>query len=731
MNTKKYQVLQSYHPTLEQILRVNPYEPTNNIDGLVDEELFRKFFLVTDNSFEESLEELFDLLLSPWKTNEIALLYGYSGAGKTTFVNEFLYRYKDILHWRYIDFHQSQVSRAVSDTEYAITQMIREQFKKEEEKYQYNALTISQNNRRLFGFTQHFEDVLRKSSNFDKETLINSTEFKDIFLLYMLLLFLKNAENENFQRFLLIFDNLDAVDIEFVTPQFLDQFAVAFNAVARLSQEEFIGVDPQFTKRYRFIFVLREGNYALVSTHFKDRIQQSVISFPLALRFSTRLYKEIILKRLEFVVSEKMYASKEEMEEIESVIEILRRWAMDDKRARPFKPFQTIIVNLFNGDYRKISDALLRTVRKIEKNNRKTWGHKHLSFRESYGITGTLIRGAIDYWFTPFKRDFLDVPQEIDIEKDGYYQPIRVVLNTVLNLSEGNVTIYENRYEHDGYCDLFSLLEKLEPLYSCQHILRTIARLFLYHKHWVNLLSIYGVPIRDQDVIISELMQLCENISEVPKSCISKCNDKLSERLRSIKIKITPAGIAYLRHIHSHFEFYGALAGTPAPLFIEGENSAKEINDNSEREKYGYEVSIEQVLRWVEQHQKIMNRFFERKLVEELGFDVDSYLRSPYCLRFNGKYISAKGDFHSTRIITSHIDYIDTFRLFLLPKIMDTETKRSINKRLIMYIRKYIVLLEQVPDPKVTDWAKIFYQKTKKIEDANYQDFSSRIHLQY
>jgi len=726
--------------SLKDVLLATPYEALFNLDGFLSEEIFRKYFLVKGEAapgFEASIQELYEAMFSSSGFDNIILLHGYKGTGKTTLLREFITRYSSEIANAYVDFHEARPdfvreNRAAS----LIADLLRFQFLgKEGEKHQYQALSIIKDHLRSFPISNQFAHFI--SSEDEVETILHKMRefplsFSDSFILYMTLLFVK-VKNTQFDGhyYVVVFDNLDAVDVEFVTPYFLDEFSRVLEATARLSQRrDIFGVNPQFTRRFRFIFAVREGNYSLLSVHFGDRLRGKIRAIDVSFYLTPKTQREIILKRLNFYQGLK----EKNKNEIEKVAFIVEQWVQEPL-------FENILASSFNGDYRKIVEAIFELVKKLKYVDKNFWRQRGRGLRRrSYGVFGTLIRGAIDYWFPYFEPDYIDTPP--NLKRDGYFHPIRMVLNLVLNLSQGGISTYRSHYEHEGYCDLYTLVKVLLKLYPCDVILRTVARLFLFHRNWVHLLSIYtDFPIEHENSLIVKLLNSCsiENNEDnnTLTECFKSCKD-VEEQLRKVKIKITPAGIAYLKHLHIHFEFYSALAKEQVPLFVAGETALQGEGELSLEE---VERIIEGVFKVVKNQREIMLRFYKRKFVGEMGFDVEKFLTSNYAFLFSGRRRAHQGQFHIARVITAHIDYIDNFRLFMLDGVREEKTRflnltperqamvLEINKKLLHFLKKYTYLLRRVPDPRVQQWVEILLDQIRKIESSGYTDMSTRVNL--
>jgi hypothetical protein len=202
--------------------------------------------------------------------------------------------------------------------------------------------------------------------------------------------------------------------------------------------------------------------------------------------------------------------------------------------------------------------------------------------------------------------------------------------------------------------------------------------------------------------------------------------------LRRIKVRLNPAGFIYLRYILPHFEFYNMLSGGDASLFQYHPN--KVLDEGRDRQLvFEFEPCLERVFKTVQVHVQAMTSFYKMKYMPNMT--TDDYRTSSFAFKhFGGGSASIKGYFQSTRTITSHIGYLDNYRMFLLNKsdseIPKVTNRVEINKAMCRHIKAYILLLSTTIDDRAhKDFLAGFMSKMQIIENTDFTDFTTRMQV--
>ncbi len=417
--------LQQYKPTLQQLLLADPFDTSNNIDGHMTKELFLEKLFHSDEASKNLREELARRITSDIELTRIIFLSGYSGIGKSTFLHYFINKCPGFEH-HYINFHGFDGQELTSRP---ITRVLRKKVSQFSVDQQINCLRTIKNNISLVDqhFTAEFAKCIRTTDDSSIsidfiDNHLNHIRFNDIFLIFMILLFLSH---ESKQTKIIYFDNLDAIDIEYLSDIFKEEFASALHKATTISQNRAIFPHKiDFTKRYKFIFCLRDANSSVLNAHIEDSIGHTIRSIPYRLRYSPSFYRSIIDKRIRFIND---YFS--DNFEIKAISELVLEYIDDNY-------FEAALVNLFNSDYRKLSYALLQIT---TKNNCKPI-IEHATKRHAYSIRGTLMHCVVRFLNDRgYLKDFMDIPFGYDIVEDGYCHHMRMILNIILNRTDGSL----------------------------------------------------------------------------------------------------------------------------------------------------------------------------------------------------------------------------------------------------------------------------------------------------
>ena len=785
MQSDAYVHLMKLSPRLGEILQASPFDPNRSIDGAITEPLFFEKMFVKSKEYDELAASLEAALTSPIENLRLAVVDGFAGSGKTTFIKYFITNHDNYNHV-YVDCHlhfrAADVDPRVGTLRRQITKAIDileeksrlfESAKPSDQDSQLdgmreasailhelkdglnpvaailksytgapirkdelaNALYCMKERIRYLAayFSKTFIETLSKIKSGELEDraheILNSCDFSDTFFLFFVMLFL----SLNREKMTIIYiDNLDAVEIDYLSSYFQSGFAAVLASATRLALDSDVFKEPLFfSRRYKFVFCLRDANGAVVNAQIADSLGH--VAHPLTFRvgFDAAHYGEIIKLRLDVFKDICIGGSGQlalHSKAAESVVEILETFAAD-------KYFENVFVPLFNLDYRKIMLALFEIGKSFTL--KKTGGAIALSEygRKNqlavYGLRGTLLGGAIRY----LRRDgFLGAFPFIGLErrnpKDGYCLHIRMILTVIVNQSRvASARDLQNPGVKLNAVPFADILRYAYAVYPTREIVDTIVEAFLFHeRNWVNL-----VTIRNRAVINRESLRKFLPEGEADPDRAGSARDAMLEEFRDITVSINPSGFVYLKHILIHFEFYLALVGEYEPLFMIG---LRRDGDG----KFIFEECIYKVYRLVKRHCVAMNRFFNSKFVGELGYETGRYRRSKFAFKhFGDGRPRNEGLFHSTRIITAHVEYLDKFRLWSLWGL-DRDRRRggsfseegnvdpvSVNRMLVKLIERHIRILDESVDDGVRVFQENFAGSIKKIRNSGYRDFRKRI----
>jgi energy-coupling factor transporter ATP-binding protein EcfA2 len=702
---EQIELLKATKPALVDILIASPFDDKMDVDEKFTENIFYRELYVEDE-YEKHAQKLIQTINGDLKRNTMILISGYAGTGKSTFLKTFIKRTPAFAHY-YLTFDERSIYQSKHNTDDEILNLIKLYLVDSEDINRTIAFLVV--NRRDLKARQLISDNLYKYTA-EPTTLLPErildviTEFdiKDTFTCFFCHLFLSLPEDK---RAVIYFDNLDNVRLEFLSATFLDFFnrsIVDANVLRKIGDfaEKNISMS-----NFRFIFCLRDASGALVNHHLASRTQfNNVVSFRLA--FRPAHYQRVLEKRIAFLPQvfdeEHIFGGIP----FNTVSRFLKSLIHDSYFQKVFLPF-------FNKDYRTVVKALSDMLEKTEDPGSLT---KELT----YISRGNLLFGLINY---ALGENFLKRYREAEIPVEGWCYIDRVLLTFLLNGTNYNREKNEIGVLESDLVESYQLadcIKQLEKFYSVEDILTAISRCFLYHeRNWAHLLTIYNVHLtrEKQRHFIHETARKYANRERVnlQDSKTQEANPADRIDLNSIRIRVNIAGFTFVRYILIHFEFYSNLVRNKYPLGI------RESEMSSPPKTFYFEEAIDKVLRQVQHHIGSMEKFFNDRYSGVIP--IDRFYSSDLCFRHLGGSSVAvdQGYLHSTRIITSHIDYIDRFRCEVPAKfkVSDGEKLIRIHRILVEKIERYIELLRNSLDERgKRDFIDDFEEAVRAVKSA-------------
>ncbi len=737
------QELKNNKSSIDDFFTSTPYDQDLNSDGFLTKELFGKK-LRSDEGFHKPMKILTNAIFSYQKGKKIILLNGFSGTGKTTFIHYYSERNEDF-HHIFIDFEEIDENLRFKDgvnTEDIYKSsgehllklfkgyLLQNGFLNPEifEKTYETFFFILNNKERFSKFGLISRQFYLDLSSLEPDSISNQTviefinkfNYNDIFIFFFTLCFKFYSVKE---KVIIYFDNLDKVDLEYLTDTFLENFQSAISKANILSQSSLFKEDKiKFNQRFRFIFCLRDANGILFNQHIADRVKMKIKVIPVFLGFNQKHFEKIISKRLE--VLKEIYDLKDlgdhENYSGKHFLGNLNTLISDDY-------FKKVFIPLFNNDYRNSVLALLDAVRNISSNDNFFYKDERLEF----GARGYLLFELIQKFFKEnFISDYPFLTGKIDGLPNGHYCFIDRMIITVL-CHNTRYTVKNIGQETGRSCKFYSqLIKELEVLYNYDYelILDSISRLFTYHEseNWVHLISILNKKIRSADDFREEkeLLNELKSLKEISENRNEHRIKQIIDSLDRIRIKLNPSAYIYVKYILPHFEFYSNLSNNEQALY---QNFYVKENLHS----YKYELILKSVFEHISRHKNRMELFYEYQMQNVIS--KSNFYNSQYCFKLIGEGDTPlKGYFHLTRIITSHIDYLDRFRRKMLVFNQDKPLfdKLKFNEILVKQIEKYILLLENSIDIRAKKHlVPSLREKANDIISSKYRDFKIQIRL--
>ncbi len=664
----------------KQILLANPYDSDNNLDSFFDQKSFYENNLYFESEQIRELKYDFkEAITCKSDFNRIIYLIGYAGNGKTSFINDFIYKEKENF-----DHYLLNIEEVSHRTDEDITTQIKSLLRSN---LMYDpalkiALKTIYQYRNTFKhhllISDYFFDNIQKIQDKEQNDFLDwalNLKIRDLFSIFYTVLFNKIDVEKHA---IIYFDNLDVIAVESIVDDFIKVINQSLIDGNKINQYVFKEKKIQFLSKVKFVFCVRDENDPLIISHLKSKIQANVKKLRLSL--DAHCFSSIISQRIEFVKDIKYNRRDDEIID-------LRMDVMKSILEQGY--FRTIILPLFNFDYRDTVNFLHEISIKISNINVHPFKNRGI-------VLHTLI---MELMSSNFMRRYL----QLHTNDRGFCYIDRVMLTVLIN--EGKYWKKDTYHHLTHEYSLKSLLSDLLKIkyYDKNEILRSIASCFLFHTNdWVHLLTLINYPIENEDEFIR------------------KINNKSVEELEEIKVKINPSGFSYVRHLLPHFEFYSSFVRLNRHCMI---NSTSLYDENlilNDKGRYYFQDKISNVFKLVSIHEKTMNLFY----VKHYGF-LKNFHESKYAFKHFGKNAlgGPAGYFHISRIITQHVGYIDEFRQYLINDQKNKGRYVDLNKKLVFEIEKYVKLLSDSSDVKakkkfVPKWSK----SIKMIKNSNFTD---------
>ena len=280
--------------------------------------------------------------------------------------------------------------------------------------------------------------------------------------------------------------------------------------------------------------------------------------------------------------------------------------------------------------------------------------------------------------------------------------------------------------EKGGRCSMLDLYRVLSPFFNIDEITSTAWALSENSREFWRRLFLFNVkfPKNCEELKIQEY-NYCkmENVDDSNYSELEMCK----------------AGKTYVEYVIPHFEFMLSRHDYNIELFINTKYQPL-FTDDSEKEISGsqFKYKFERKIDWVckDVHDCCYNSVhFSNQVCQYYGISRDDYIHNTvynYMAQAADGTVRFKQSYES-RLIFSHIGYIERYRRYLLKKHEKDfpEIRADFNKRTIKFIKDYLNLYNNAESCYQTEIqnnaARELMEDIRKIEDAEYMDFSTRI----
>ncbi len=700
---------------IHDLLLYNPYDKNNNNYRELTEEHFKEIRILPQEYEDLKVNLLNNITPTHPNHSHFYVLSGYSGNGKTTFLNWF----KEEVSEQYFFHITNLISEGYHGNRNDVT-LFESYFRLRLSKLLKDkvALGVIVDNEDVFLIyflgklnliSQAFhEDDLSKE---DLLVLLEKLDFRQlliIFLLHYVHEFVNNEDLKSKTSYTFCFDNLDEFKFEYLTPKMWQDILDVSDNMNQIIQD--LGLDFNFRNKITFLLVFREANIACGTAQQHEAIIGQLSDNK---RFVyTHMGKEIIQKRLECISKNEREGSKY----LRGLLNIISKEKITDN----------ILLPLFNYDYRELLKATIAISGKTEVIGGKEYRHftttekEYNSFDSSliFGKRGILVHAYLKYFV---KNDFLHnlAPQrQLNIETP-HCNKARLML-----------TVFSNLSFPGGFSRNEDILRELEPrafglkkgYLACKKFI-SISDFFSILKSlidinkssWAHLITVYGKdPSVDTGNIYS--FNFTKEAELLEKYVDNKyaLNNEEREQLDKIELSLNASAYIYLRHILVHFEYISVYKTRPKhesvysckPLFF--------LTDITYNEKgvliWEFEKKIEDVFKHIQAYTKNTEKF----LTSRFKYTKSEYCESDYVFKGafqdNTENINKGYSLYMTRVITTHIRYLETFRHYIIQQGFKTlerkmasmdrllvnniklKTKESISGFIIKYINCCVLL---------------------------------------
>lgn len=794
--------------SLSQVITLCAWDDRLNFFKKVTPEDFWKHVFVEPPRYAELAKIISNNFHDPVAPRSLFVLSGYAGTGKTTFIHYFQRLCKDVKHI-YVDLdsplvrqkrlglsdnERSSIHRAVAaqkngdfdelsgllarlvDPDPPISSFLRAEIcSKAYLPYLRKAIT------RIKAKLHIVQDHLTRDSRSlikaipyrptdeQVKALASALSATDLLLAFLLTL---SETTLGEKCTYLYFDNLDRVELEYLSQNFKDDFTRALDSMSLFATNGDLYEQPfYFYHKFKILFCLRDASYSTMDVQHHGFTRNLFFAKRLCHFSEGSLYPNIAQRRLR--LAREVFSDNEEIQSAitraedalaiflphaQEVSEERNRIQTDpsavttDSGGSPYKDtryFGGAISPLFNFDLKKLLPIILNVTDPTHSPASLPMHPTDGRMQQFYYLSSAYARGGnlIHTISHLLKNDeyaeniFLDPEQEIADRKRGHCLKARMVLAVISNL----VTYDPSRHRvlEEGICSVMAVVDALAGLYSPREVIHKIEDLFLTHrKGWVHLLSIEGFHVLNRGDLIrgsdSSSLDAIEfyHDNHVRRARLPK---DLRLRLSSTKVQITPAGFSFLKHLLLHFEFYSNFTSNQESLFSAGitkvENhdkkgmgsneKTKDVGERKGTERYLFEDITKNVYKLLSTHVKSMETFYQNVIRKKVGIEPEAYRKSNMCFKYIGKMDAARrseGYFHAFRLINSMVIHIDQFRSYLLSTDLSDEVKHEINQILSASILGFARLHKYCPDPSSREFLKIYNRLFQRIKESKFKD---------
>lgn len=715
---------------IERYLKANPHADLGNYsygDKLTDD-LFYNILYYSDKRAEKLEKDLDEWFM---KGNNVAIILGYMGCGKTTFVNHYLWRKKRINDKVIVfDLEKKNVK---TKTDIFINKLGLELYsllKEKDNSFRKVFYKLYDDNYDFFDNCEPDDTLQEFVVCYCAETNLNKREqgvqikkallklrIESMFSVLFLYLIAIQVIDGKGVDYLLCFDNLDVAyegkSLQLFYEGFLNAITNWERGLPNLEYPIDVIGKRDLYNNMNFIFSMRETSKSKVTAYFRKEITGFVKPFNL-----TEVYDKaaVIRKRVALLKRYKEFVEPN----------VLRKCELIDKILND-SYIKANIFPLFNHDYRSCINNIVmicddsaseELIQDFLDLNSIYMNDFEIQYSR-YGARGILFRLIFNVFKAEGYYEKISIYSFDNVTHKEQFSIPRMILTFVSNIQTNDGKIAISIGGTNTPVALNRIFEAFRGIIDADVIVNCIINMYeLRNTSWNHLITFDTLKGNDVDDIREEL----QNYNS------GKKNSEYSTVL------ITCGGNAYLSTMATHFEFFASRiwGSSYAPLF------AKRNLVRDKKGKFVFQIIIEKVHATVKNCCNRIRTFDTEKFLSKYEENIYiNYADSDYVYKDRKEkdgQIKIIKQFHGEKIIHTHISYLDAYRLYLLnTDIVEEKDKPLINQIIVDFIKNYIDIIDtkKVIFSDSTLLIVEKYQKAiEKIEGSNYADNRTAISVE-
>jgi hypothetical protein len=695
---------------ISRFLQANPYTDFDfySLGHIVTPDIFFRYLYFESEISKNKRIKIYNMFKNDDGKNTVFLL-GYQGCGKSTFTSTLIDFYCNEYHIKYPSFFKIDCDTygliAESNDIRKLFILSLRRYISSQEKPLENFLSFFKDNsnvlselsiytvlQKLYKYFNDFslEKDLKNPENIDDliQFIENGCTLKIIFyIIFIISISSFYDKEENDMPYFFVIDNLDIIQNHKELKSFIkciDDFTIEISRIFyRLKLYSNSHKNYNYASKIKIVVTMRETTRAFIpNSHYSDVFRAIYTHLNV-----TEWYNkdDIVKKRINYLLDANNLLPKKR-QALKYIYDI-----MEDIYTRK------VIIPLFNNNYRKAVSIIADIVSKHLDCFNNYFSIKSLDKEKfKHGARGILIKFIIDS-FNSERGDFKHIFKLIGAidsqgKKNNEISITRVILSYLSNYTETECGA------GDHSITLSNLMDNLNFIFSEQNIKKNILNVYsLKDSIWTHLISFNTLEYNNSIIIPQK--------TTLHYSC---------------------AGKIYLETLTTHFEYFSAriFKDRYYSLFCM-DNRVKDRNG-----KYLFDNIIENVFTEVRKCTNTLSNHNNKICIKQnypspANDPKNSYLNSHFVAMIKTDKI--KKQFHEERLVTSHIGYIDIFRIYLLNvKDIFFEDKKKINKILYEHLANYVHLLDTITVCHYVKHELIPYYLTKldDIKKTDFEDFS-------